>query len=762
MQTSNAINAIRERIALLIRRGLAKFWTRFYSLRYRLLIWKNRYKTVAVSTATLSLISSTVYLAPILQELLEPTLADQNNLANFRSLFLNVGSALVGAAAIAFSFVMFAMQVNVERMPHGLFQKLSSDVRILTAFVGSFLLAVLLASISLISDKSWMILAVLASLWAVALILGLFLYGYKRALLLINPIKQVNLLTQSANREMHTWVRWAKRVAPLFHESAAHQDKNLTVKSNHDLPRLTLFRANPNWTTGARRSIQHAISFARRYAESGDHEVSGAALTAVLSINQAYIQAEGKTFFGTHPFFDNPLSTDEFINDTLEHLRQNIRIGISRGDEQQIEQTLQALSTLVQIYAQIDYSSEHASKTHALIASHYLSESVKAVTRQDMADVVMEGVNLMGQSARAILIHSSGNDVGTLVTEIATVASLGAVTEKYQAVTLTGIEQLTMLTLALIQSNKHDIHFAVENLRANIAVVAKMFLTVPELPLKSPCSTCLAPYYSATNSQGFLARLTDLVNALGNAKPDDEIAKRIIQHVDDWSDGSYQTQKELLLLAIEKRSQFAFDVIYWINIVTKLLMALSNAPACPEYAADKLRKSAEWLIYVLSWIPDDKDSTSFVENYQLTETIFETALDAQLRGWTEFCADVRKLQLEWAFKAGKYETGWPVLERSVYGMATLALLTEDNRLFEALKTNIKQQLAKPDAPQKEIRDRTARNIRRRAATLRHEGHRYSRMDAEMSRINHQKLRPLLEDLANVISPETVGEPVQVE
>ena len=214
--------------------------------------------------------------------------------------------------------------------------------------------------------------------------------------------------------------------------------------------------------------------------------MSGAALTAILSINHAYIQAKGKTFFTSHPFFDNPLSTDGFINDTLEHLRQNVRVGISRGDELQVEQTLQSLAALVQIYLQIDYSNAHASKTHAHLASHYLSESVKTVTRHDMADVVIEGVRLMGQSAHAILVHESANDISTLVSEITTVASLGGINDKYHAVSLTGIEQLTMLTLALIQSNTPDIRFAADRLRANIGLVAKVLLNAPELPLQKP------------------------------------------------------------------------------------------------------------------------------------------------------------------------------------------------------------------------------------------------------------------------------------
>lgn len=149
----NVINNIRARVILLAKRRISQFWPRFYSLRYHMLVSKHRYKAIAVMTAVPISIGSTVYLVSVLQTVLEPGLTEQNNLANFRALFLNMGSALIGAAAIAFSLVMFAMQVNVERMPHGLFQTLSEDVRILAAFVSAFLLAIFVACISLWTDK---------------------------------------------------------------------------------------------------------------------------------------------------------------------------------------------------------------------------------------------------------------------------------------------------------------------------------------------------------------------------------------------------------------------------------------------------------------------------------------------------------------------------------------------------------------------------------------------------------------------------------
>lgn len=88
------------------------------------------------------------------------------------------------------------------------------------------------------------------------------------------------------------------------------------LASTHDLPRTVYFQANPHWTAGAQQAMRHLMSFARHYAEHGDHEVSGAALSALVNINQSYVEAKGKTFFGNPLLFDNPLSTDRFVNDT--------------------------------------------------------------------------------------------------------------------------------------------------------------------------------------------------------------------------------------------------------------------------------------------------------------------------------------------------------------------------------------------------------------------------------------------------------------
>ena len=153
---------------------------------------------------------------------------------------------------------------------------------------------------------------------------------------------------------MHQWGRRAERLAPLLNSPVGHEDDD--PRSSHSLPRLAFFRANPQWTSTARRAVAHSISFARRYAEQGDFEVSGRALESVILINTSYVAAKGKTFFASNAIFEIPEASDAFINDTLEHLRRLARVSTGRGDEEATCKILATIAALVQTYLSIDYA----------------------------------------------------------------------------------------------------------------------------------------------------------------------------------------------------------------------------------------------------------------------------------------------------------------------------------------------------------------------------------------------------------------------
>lgn len=751
MPLLNAIESTVARTRKTIRRRIAASWQYGYRAKYRLAQWGLRYGSIVLAAVLLLLVSASAYLSPALQTVLGEHYATEQAIEGLRGLILNTGTALIGAAAIVTSLVLFAMQVNIERMPHGLFRRLSADPKLLGAFALAFLLAIGVASLSTFVDQTRLAHVVLAASWAIVFILISFMYAYRRALVLINPIRQLRILIHDTRRELRTWSRRAQRAMPLLEREEAAGATSSPTDSTHDLARTAFFQINNRWTDGAKRAIRHAMSFARRYAEQGDHEVSGAALNAVIGINAAYIESKGKTFYANNPFVDNPLSSDSFINDTLEHLRQNAQSGIARRDEQQIEQTLQAMAALVRVYLGIDYSSQFATKSHAQLAAGYLASAVQAVVPHNMADVLLEGQRLMGQSAQYVLAHGDPNDIAVLSEKIALIACTGCAKEDYRPVTMEGMTQLANLTFDLLRSRSHDIHFAVGEIRQDVALVAKLFLKVPDAPLSSSHSTFLGPYYSSTSMQSLRARLTALANAISEAQPDNADAQSVIRNIERWADGLYQTEKELLLAAIQAKSHFAFDMIHWITGVTEILLAVSNAPACDHHSQEELRKHARWLIATLTWIPDDKESVTFVETFQMTETLFEAALDARSRGCDDIAKEIGESLLSWTFKGGRHETGWGVLERGLCGLAAFAVMGGDEQVSE-FRTALAAHLSRESAPAQEIRDRAAGEILERAESLYSQGHWSSWIEMAIDRSDHEKLRPLLEEIAGLLSP----------
>jgi hypothetical protein len=61
--------------------------------------------------------------------------------------------------------------------------------------------------------------------------------------------------------------------------------------------------------------------------------------------------------------------------------------------------------------------------------------------------------------------------------------------------------------------------------------------------------------------------------------------------------------------------------------VTKLLVFISQAPATEAHIKEELQNHANWLIAVLSFIPDNEETIAFIETFSVTEMLFEVARD---------------------------------------------------------------------------------------------------------------------------------------
>lgn len=725
-------------------------WQRIYSLKIWIFNSKLNYSSRLWLLLLSVLIAISIIFVPELQSYFEPYLSAQGRLNSIRSLFLTLGGALIGATAIAFSLIMFAMQVNVERMPHGLFKKFSSDVKLLGAFVTTFSLAVLVTVLSLIPDKSWVAAATATVVWCLFFSILLFLLAYRRALGLISPTMQLRIVVTDTRRNFKIWDKAVNRTTPIFRKIANTRKEDVEFRSKYDMDRVTYFQLNPTWTATAEQAISYCITFSRRYAEKGDHEVSRVALNGIIAINAAYIKTKGRTFFSSNYLIDNPLASDKFLTTTLEHFRQNVQVAISRKDEQFIEQNLQSLLQLTQLYVSIDYGNEREARSHAHLVSGYLTSAVESVIPHDMADVLIEGVTLLGSAARLIVLHDKPEHVVSISDKIALVACAGAVNKNYQPVTQVAVKQLATLTFELLRSEAREVRYAIEKIRTDVKLIAEIYLSTPDTPIMSIHSRNLAPYYSGTSDDTLFFLMTNLTNALSEAESNDEAAQRVVRHIVEWADRLYQVEKDLFLLAIQKRSQLTFDLVHWIVHITKLLLAVSCTGACDEHNSEALRKSALWLICVVSWIPDNEETIKYIENYRIADNIFESSLDAHNRGCYNEALEIRQLLLGWTHKAGKYQTGWATLEKACCGLACLNIIL--GLPAENLIRDIDTYISKKDAPSLDIRSRTAYELNDEAEKYRN-GYGHGAIDVAMSRVDQTMLRELLHGIADHLCPE---------
>ncbi len=728
----------------------AKGWQRIYYLKNWLFIANLKYGgRVGLLFLTALIVTSSAFI-PTLQTHFEPYFSELGRLDSIRSLFLTLGGALIGATAIAFSLIMFAMQVNVERMPHGLFRKFSSDVKLLGSFAATFSLAVSITGLSLIPDKSWVAGAIVATAWCSMLTVLLFVLAYRRALGLISPTKQLNLVVADAKKNFNVWDKAVKRTTPIFRQNAITEEGDEGVRNKYDMYRITYFQLYPHWTVPAEQAITYCITFSKRYSEQGDHEVSRVALDGIVAINALYIKTKGKTFFSNNYLTDNPLASDSFLIKTLEHLRQNVQVGISRQDEQFIELNLKCLLQLTQLYISVEYGDTHQIKSHAHLVSGYLTSAVESIFQHDMEDVLIEGLILIGNAARLIVMHDKPEFTATISEKIALIACSGTINKNHYPVTQVAVKQLASITFDLLRSKSREVRYVIREIRDDVTFIAELYLKIPDSPLTSIHRASLSPYYSGTSNDTLMSWLTKLANDLLNADPKNETAQQIIGNIAEWADGLYRTEKQLLLLAIENRSQLTFDLVHWIVHITKLLLAVSCANVCGEDYRYKIRRSAIFLIHVFSWIPDNEDTIKYIETYRIADNIFESAVDAHNRGCNKEALEIRSLLLSWTYKTGKYQTGWASLEKSCCGLACLNLIL--NLSDETLFTDIDKYLSKESAPSFDIRSRTAFDLHEEAEKYRSE-YGFDNIDTAMTRVDQARLREILHGVADHLCPE---------
>lgn len=694
---------------------------------------------VSVGIVLLLLVAASIWGALLLNAHLESRITTDG----ISSLLLSLGAALIGGAAIAFTLVMFAMQVNVERLPHGLFRRFSTDARLLSYFVAMFAIALGVTLSSLFAGMTSPGIAVLIAVWACLLVVALLWITYRRALLLISPWAQLQLMVASTAKSLQRSVRRARMLRPLLKDESDNEDGEerplLGPKPEFDTARGTIFQLDPQWAAEARKAVSFAVSFAARFAEFGDYETSSTSLAAIVRVNAHYVDARGKTFVGSHPFASLtglPAGGDSFISETLEQLRQYMQVALGRRDEQQIEQIFDTFAALTRVYLGIEYAIAGDSKHYAGLSAGYLTAVVKTVPSLKSPDVLMDGVRKIGVVGRILVANGMRSHVTTTSEAFHDLALASLLSPQLRMVVGTIMEEYADTLLALLMSGEYDVHFEAERLQGSVCQVATLLLQVPETSIIGEHSSYAKAFYSTAHMSSLCAKLTKLTNAILNAKADDEEAARVVRHVQEWADELWKPHRELLRRAVEKRSQLTFDLIHWISQVSQMLMAIAAAQVTNSHLAADLMKSASWLVMTLSWIPLDKDSIDLAERFGLTEQLFDVARAAQERQAPDISEQIEEVMLDRACSAAAEEAGWQSLTKTLRGLCVLAVIRDDGDGIAKLKQRLEEKLAGENGPSQEYRQRTATWIFQ-------SDHGLSRMGFAMGQVDRTRLQEAL-------------------
>ena len=683
-------------------------------------------------------------------------LLDPAGAAALRGLISTVGAAMIGATAIAASFILFALQVNVERLPQGLFRHFSSDRKLIGSVALSLLIAIAGTTLSLIADAGHIATIVLTAVLALLLNLRILYFAYQRSLLLVDPIQQLQLIYSRMARYLQ---KTSSRLDTMSMLVELEEDPPTRhIESKFDTRRATVLKANPNWTAGVTKTVGQAVAYARRAGENGDLEVSAAALSMIINLNAAYVQTKGRTFFSNQLLIDNPLVTDGVFNETLENLRRLSAVALTRRDELQLEQILNTMAALVSVLCRIEYPNDHDSKSHSLLAAGYLESAVEAILPSRLTDTVMRGLQAMGRSSSHLVFASASQEAVSLIQKIASIGCLGAVEPDQKPITLVAMEELRDITLKMLLSEEHDPGYALRRLRDSVSSVARTFLRTPDT-IFGGHSAYLAPYYSLTTQTSLCSALTQLANALAEREAGDAKASLVIDHLEIWANRLFDSQKELLLLSVEKRSPFFFDIAHWIAHVSEVLLFVAAAPAAREHASGELRKHALWLASTLSWIPTDVASAKFVEGWSHRDNLTDLALKCRSHREEEAYQAVERTMFKWALEAGRHHTGWDTLGQWLLAVAGLALTSGDENDAIMLKDRLTTKLTLPDAPNQELRDRAARCLRETATEVRQREFEIDRVRQLLSSGDDAATRLLLTELADILSPGTKDDPV---
>lgn len=614
-----------------------------------------------ILTYTIVIINTTVKYIP-----------DAETLKSLQAIFLSVGSSLIGSTAIIFSIIIFTLQVNNERVPYGVFIKLSRDKKLFASFIIALIFSLSVVIFSFLSEK-YVLYTIQASILFFVLILSCFIYSYRRALDLISPIFQLESISKHAKDDL---LKWSKEYE----------------NSKKNISKYEFFNSNPSWADVAKQNIIYCNAYAKKLIEKNDYDTSKIALKSIVSINSMYVEVKNQTFVRRRAFSNPLISNDKFIEDTLEEIRQNIQNGLAKNDERFISDNFKTLKELHYIYSNIQYINTSGERFSSSLASFYLIQGVETSISHNIPDVLLVGIRLLSEITQKEIIDRESETIDTMLKLMTDLSCRGIIDKKLEPIAKSALAELSTITIQLLLSKEPNINFITKEMN-------QFLYKIGETQIKS-LDTSYSLYYSKLSNE-----LIDFTNTLMkqdfNESNQQQIIK-IIKNIEKWSDSIRWENRKLFKLALEHNSNFVRQLIDFISNVSRCLMALSTLEIVDKDLSSKLSENALGLMSIFSFIRENENTIMLLERVHFTDTIFKLAIDSYNYNLTEIAQKVRKILLSVGFRGQKVDDQNRILAKALGGSVYINILLEKS--CDELLNFVEEKLNKYDLTDKNKQD----------------------------------------------------------
>jgi len=573
---------------------------------------------------------------------------DTQTIKALNSLFLGIGSAFISATAIIFSIIIVTLQINNEKLPYGIFKKVSKDIKLFSSFIIAVILSILIAVCSLISNMSIIFYVIPISIIFILLILYSFIYSYRRALKLINPIYQLEKIVKSVKEDL------------LSLDKALNKDNNIA--------KYDYFKQHPNWIDSVIQGIIYCNAYSKSLIKQNDYETSKKALKSIIDININYIEVKGQTFSRRKYFSDTMVSNDKVIEDTLEEIRQNIQNALSTNDERFIISNFEILKELYDIYSNINYINNDGDRFASTLALQYLIDGIEASISHNISNVLLSGIRLLSSVAQKEIRDYESNTIGTVTHIISKLACKGMIDKKLEPITKCSLEELSIITIKLLLSKENDTNYINEEINKHLFQIGKTEI----ISLHPSYSYFENTYYTKVSNE-----LIDFVNSLANEKLIDDTKVyiiKIIKNIEKWSDSICHENNELLKLALKHHSNLTFQLVNFISNISKCLMTLSTLEIVDKKLSSNLKNNALKLISIFTFIKEDENIINLLEMHNFTDTIFELAVFAFNCDLIDSTVEIRDILLSYGFRGQKVNKQYRVLAKAIGGSIYINIL----------------------------------------------------------------------------------------